>query len=385
MDEVINFYFTLGFRQMEILSCLYLIHNEIISKRTLQRKLKAMGLYRRKNVSDVITIATFIKRNLETYGQLHGYRWMHLKCLQNGLVVTQQMVRILLQTLDPEGVEIRTRRRLRRRQYRNKGPNFLWHMDCYDKLKPFGICISGCIDGFSRNIIWLRAGNNSNDPRVIASYYIDVVLSIEGCPKTVRADLGTENGVVEQLQLYLRENKWHSEPLCSLPPFLYGTSPANQRIEAWWAILRKQYSQFWINLFHELKDNGQFSGSYLDKSLIQFCFLRLIQKELDIVATEWNMHRISSSRNSVSPRGRPFVMYHMPEIYQSRDYLCKVSIEHINLCREFCAVIDEKPCDSDVYELSAILMAENQLALPENPYDAVDLYIILRDMLLNVL
>ena len=28
-----------------------------------------------------------------------------------------------------------------------QGPNFLWHCDGYDKLKPYGLCIHGCIDG----------------------------------------------------------------------------------------------------------------------------------------------------------------------------------------------------------------------------------------------
>ena len=28
-----------------------------------------------------------------------------------------------------------------------QGPNYLWHMDSYDKLKPYGISIHGCIDG----------------------------------------------------------------------------------------------------------------------------------------------------------------------------------------------------------------------------------------------
>lgn len=52
----------------------------------------------------------------------------------------------------------RSRRRLQRRVYHNKGPNYLWHLDAYDKLKPYGICIHGCIDGFSRHIMWLKAG-----------------------------------------------------------------------------------------------------------------------------------------------------------------------------------------------------------------------------------
>ena len=30
-------------------------------------------------------------------------------------------------------------------------------IDSYDKLKPYGIGINGCIDGFSRHIMWMEA------------------------------------------------------------------------------------------------------------------------------------------------------------------------------------------------------------------------------------
>ena len=46
-------------------------------------------------------------------------------------------------------------------------------MDGYDKLNPFGFAIVGCIDGFSRKIICLRAASSNNDPKVIASYFIN--------------------------------------------------------------------------------------------------------------------------------------------------------------------------------------------------------------------
>lgn len=126
----------------------------------------------------------FLMQNVRNHSQLHGYRWMHLKCLQHNLVVTQETVRLLLHILDPEGVETRSRRRLRRHQHKNKGPNFLWHMDCYDKLKPFGICVSGCIDGFSRKIIWMKAWRGSSDPQLIATYFLETIKLIgEVAPK----------------------------------------------------------------------------------------------------------------------------------------------------------------------------------------------------------
>lgn len=31
--------------------------------------------------------------------------------------------------------------------YRTKGPNYAWHIDGQDKLKRYGLCVHGCIDG----------------------------------------------------------------------------------------------------------------------------------------------------------------------------------------------------------------------------------------------
>ncbi|KAF5273549.1 hypothetical protein FQR65_LT17130 [Abscondita terminalis] len=89
----------------------------------------------------------------------------------NGFVITQEIVRELLSYLDPHGVEVRKRKRLQRRKYSNKGPNYLWHIDSYDKLKPFGICINGCIDGFYRHIIWMKAGTTASDSKEITQQF----------------------------------------------------------------------------------------------------------------------------------------------------------------------------------------------------------------------
>lgn len=52
-----------------------------------------------------------------------------------------------LRHLDPEGIERRLSHRLSRREYFNKGPNYLVHVDGYDKIKRFGFAIHGAIDG----------------------------------------------------------------------------------------------------------------------------------------------------------------------------------------------------------------------------------------------
>lgn len=74
-------------------------------------------------------------------------------------------------------------------------------MDSYDKLKPYGIAINGCIDGFSRHIMWMEAYTTNSNPKVIAEYFINTVTCIGGCPKQLRADPGTEN--VRDIQTFL--------------------------------------------------------------------------------------------------------------------------------------------------------------------------------------
>jgi hypothetical protein len=82
-------------------------------------------------------------------------------------------------------------------------------------------------------------------------------------------DYGTENRHVEQLQQFFRNEAGNC--------FLYGKSTANQRIEWFWGLLRKESMQFYMNLFAKLKDEGQFDGGQLDKYLIQYTFMDNIQ------------------------------------------------------------------------------------------------------------
>lgn len=278
-NRLIKKYFELGLQQKDIITLLKNVHNIFVHPRTFKRLLNKQNLFRRKNYTNLNTVASFIQEQMTKSGQLHGYRWMHLNCIQNGLIVTRDSVRELLLLLDPRGVDLRKRRKLRRRQYISSGPNNVWHMDSYDKLKPYGICINGAIDGFSRHIIWLNAGRTSNDPKVIAGYYINAMKIFGGCPVTVRSDMGTENGTVEKIQTAVRELFWSN--INHMPAFLYGRSTANQRIESWWSILRKQNAQYWMNLFEILKQEGLFNGTFVDKSLIQFCFLSMIQVRND--------------------------------------------------------------------------------------------------------
>ena len=61
----------------------------------------------------------------------------------SGLTADKETVRLILKSLDPVVVDKRRRRKLTLREYHSFGPNHNWHIDGYDKLKPFGIAIHG--------------------------------------------------------------------------------------------------------------------------------------------------------------------------------------------------------------------------------------------------
>jgi hypothetical protein len=87
---------------------------------------------------------------------------------------------------------------------------------------------------------------------------------------------------------------------------VYGSSPSNQRIEAWWAFLRRNRSQWWIEFFANLVNQGLFHvGHARETDLLRFCFRSLIRQDLRNVADSWNAYRIRPSRGSLCPAGVP--------------------------------------------------------------------------------
>ena len=74
-EKAIKLYFDLGLNFGDILHCLAQNDGIIISKSTLKRTLKRIGLYRRKHNTDLLQVALFIQEEVEKSGQLHGYKF----------------------------------------------------------------------------------------------------------------------------------------------------------------------------------------------------------------------------------------------------------------------------------------------------------------------
>ena len=159
-----------------------------MSIRTLHRRLRLKGLSRKHLVITSIILLQDVQKIISRSGyQNRGYRIVRQRLMQDGKQYSGNSIRLALQVLDPECVELRKKHRLKRRMYLNSGPNDCWHIDGNHKLKPFGLCIRGAIDGFSRKILCLKVSASNKDPGIF-SYYPAAVKKISGLPRKIRGD-----------------------------------------------------------------------------------------------------------------------------------------------------------------------------------------------------
>ena len=263
--------------------------------------------------------------------------------------------------------------RLKRRKYRNKGPNHVWHMDGNDKLIPFGFYVHGYIDGFSRKIIWLHVANTNKDRAVIAYYFLKEVEVINGTATKITADLGSENSYVYGIQILFRRND--NDKFSGNRSFQHGKSTSNQRTESWWSIYKRDTIQKYLDYFKDLRDCGQYDDTdNVHVEALKFSFYGVIQDDLDSLVDYWNDHKIRTSKLSESPVGRPLVIYELPEKYDAEDHRIPVNTVDLNLAKRLYSAAPSQFCCSDEFsELALLIMEDLNLQIPISFKDAENL------------
>ena len=222
--------------------------------------------------------------------------------LKYGVNISKEHVRKALVDIDPEGVSMRKKKTIKRRTYETNGPFDVFHIDGNDKLKRFGFAIHGCIDGFSRKLIWLFVSTTNNDPLVVANFYLKAITNLGRAPNTLRMDLGTENVYCEELQVFFTK---------SSNSFLYAASTRNQRIEAFWSRLKKLNLSWWIDFFSNLIKCRIFNpGSHLHREALIFRFMPVIQAQLNDFVRIWNIRKIR--KLSTCPGSVPEILFNAP-------------------------------------------------------------------------
>ena len=201
-------------------------------------------------------------------------------------------------------------------------------------------------------------------------------IEMGGTARIVRADSGTENSRVAAIQRFPRNN-W-DDSFRAEKSFIYGRSVSNQRIEAWWFQLRRGCTDWCIKYFKELQESGCCCDSnVVHVECLRFCYMDILRGELYRAARLWNNHRIRPSVNHESPGGRPDLLFSLPEVSGTREFMIEVDKVDIPVSQQLvCDSNSDKllNCKPEFSGLANIIMHEKHWLMPSSPDEAKGLY-----------
>lgn len=293
-----------------------------VSAKTVSRRLREFGLREEIPKYTDISNEELDKIVSEIYKDFPncGIRRMKGFLCARGIYLQWERIRSALWRIDPNGILLRSIQLniVHRRQYYVPGPLALWHLDGNHKLIRWGFVIHGCIDGYSRRIMFLKASTN-NKAATVHHHFVEAV-STFGLPQRVRGDQGVEN-VDVAWHMFM-----HPERGPDRGSFIAGKSCHNQRIERLWRDVFHGCTFIFHYVFWYLEENGYLE---IDNQIHMFClhfvFLQRINRLLELfrnghdnqlIRTASNMtpiqlwvHGLSQLSENFQPPEENFSMY----------------------------------------------------------------------------
>lgn len=210
----------------------------------------------------------------------------HLTC--KGIHVQREKVRKAIRAVDPEGVENRKQKPIKRRVYTNPFPNYVWHIDGNHKLIRWRLVIHHGIDGFSRLVVFAQCSSN-NRAETVHTLFLQA-LPKYGRPHRIRTDLGGENVDIWRDMVATRGE--------AIKPVLVGKSVHNQRIERHNRALNEQVLSTFRGEFYQLESEGVLDiNNDTDIFCLHCVYIPRVNKTISEFVAAHNNHRISTENN----------------------------------------------------------------------------------------
>ena len=195
--------------------------------------------------------------------------WGQLQSLH--MFVPRRRVRESLNRVCPGAVENRSSSTIARRVYEVPCSNALWHIDGLHCLVRWRIVIHGCIDGYSRKIMYLQASNN-NRAKTVLDLFLEATKE-NGWPSRVRSDKGGENVDVARAMLTVQGTGRSSH--------ITGSSVHNQRIERLWRDTFRCVCHTFYSFFYDIEEMQLLSPTdELQLYSLHFTFIPILNKLL---------------------------------------------------------------------------------------------------------
>ncbi|KAJ3454452.1 hypothetical protein MRS44_018346 [Fusarium solani] len=224
--------------------------------------------------------------SIRGFGRGYLYHYVRIRA---GVLVGQNTLYREYQT-NPEWKKRAEQRRLadwkHRKNFQVPGPNFMWSLDGYEKLKNFGFSIYACIDTYSRAIIWIYVGRGNMTALSSLKQFLRTVSYSGVRPLFTRSDHGIETPLWAGAQAILAD------------------------------LDQTEFRQRWIAFSHELIDSGLFQPDRLAHQIAVYALYGpMIRQEVADFMEMWNGHRIRPQKNREHlVAGIPMDLYKTSEV-----------------------------------------------------------------------